>query len=95
MVNVRRLAGIAARDRGRARTAGSGVGVVTDHEQKQAAYAAKRKHATRLEQVPMVDYRVQFRDGREVIERVIGLSEVAAYHPDAVQITRCDWGGFY
>lgn len=62
---------------------------------KQAAYEAKRRHVTRAQAAATVEYRVTFRDGREITERVIGLSEIAAYHPDAVRIERMDWGGFY
>ena len=62
---------------------------------KQAAYEAKRRAATGLAAVPMVEYRIVFRDGTEKVERAIGLSQIAAYYPEAVQVTRCDWGGFY
>jgi hypothetical protein len=35
-------------------------------------------------------------DGSEKIERVIGLSQIAAYWPDAIKIERVDaCGGFY
>lgn len=67
---------------------------MTDDLAKQSAYEVKRRsrvpatHAT-------VEYRVTFRDGSEKIERVIGLSQIVAHWPHAVQITRCDWGGFY
>lgn len=62
---------------------------------KQASYEAKRRAVTGIAAVPTVEFRVVMRDGTEKIERVIGLSQVAAYWPDAVQITRCDWGGFW
>ena len=62
---------------------------------KQRAYEAKRREVTRLAAVPMVEFRIIFRDGSEKVERAIGLSQIAAYYPDACQITRCDWGGFY
>ena len=62
---------------------------------KQRAYEAKRREVTRMAAVPMVEFRIIFRDGTEKTERVIGFSQVAAYYPEAVQITRCDWGGFY
>ncbi len=46
--------------------------------------------------VPLIEYRIYLPDGREVIERVIGLSMVAAYHPDAIRVERVDaCGGFY
>ena len=60
--------------------------------EKQRAYEAKRATGLKPE---MVEYRVTMRDGTEKIERVIGLSEIAAYYPGAVQVTRTDWGGFY
>jgi len=63
--------------------------------EKQAAYEAKRRGSVPPTTHATVEYRVTFRDGTEKIERVIGLSEIVAYWPDAVQITRCDWGGFY
>ena len=63
--------------------------------EKQAAYEAKRRDVTGLAAVPMVEYRIIFRDGVEKTERAIGLSQIAAYYPDCVQVTRCDWGGFY
>jgi hypothetical protein len=62
-------------------------------EQKQAKYAASRPKL--VEAYPTIEYRVTMRDGTEKIERVIGLSQIAAYYPDAVQVTRTDWGGFY
>jgi hypothetical protein len=45
----------------------------------------------------MIEYRVFLPDGREVIERVIGLSMVAAYYPDAWKVERVDatTGGFW
>lgn len=67
---------------------------MTDDLTKQTAYEAKRRS-----RVPAThqtfEYRVILRGGTEKIERVIGLSEIAAYWPDAVQITRLDWGGFF
>jgi hypothetical protein len=69
---------------------------MSDHEAKQAAYAAKRPKLA--EQYPTIEYRVMFRDGSDRIERVIGMSQIAAYWPDAVQVTRLDWdgaGGFW
>lgn len=62
---------------------------------KQRAYEAKRRAATGMASVPMIEYCVTMPDGTEKTERAIGLSQVAAYYPEAVQITRCDWGGFY
>lgn len=62
-------------------------------EQKQAKYAASRPKLAPTHQT--FEFRVTMRDGTEKIERVIGLSEIAAYYPDAVQVTRTDWGGFY
>jgi hypothetical protein len=64
---------------------------------KQSAYEAKRRAATGLKAVPMIEYRVFLPDGREVIERVIGLSMVAAYYPDAWKVERVDatTGGFW
>jgi hypothetical protein len=65
-----------------------------DH--KQRTYAAKRAAVTGRTDVPLVEFRVYFADGREIIERVIGWSMVAAYHPDAIRIERVDaCGGFY
>ena len=60
---------------------------------KQAAYAAKR--AKLLPTYPTIEYRITFRDGTEKTERVVGPSQVVALYPDAVQITRTDWGGFW
>ena len=68
---------------------------MSDHQAKQAAYAAKRKHATRLEQVPMLDFRVVLPDGTERHERAIGLSQIAAYWPDAIRVERMDAAGFW
>ena len=50
---------------------------------KQAAYEAKRREVTGQPAVQKFTYRVTLPDGTEVIERVIGLSEIAAYYPQA------------
>ena len=64
-------------------------------EEKQANYAAKCAR-TGISAVPMIDYRVTLPDGAEKIERVIGLSQIAAYWPEAIKIERVDaCGGFY
>lgn len=64
-----------------------------NNEEKQRAYQAKRPKL--VPDYETVEYRVTMRDGTEKIERAIGLSQIAAYYPDAVQVTRTDWGGFY
>jgi len=65
------------------------------NEEKQAVYAAKRAR-TGMSAVPMIDYRVTLPDGTEKIERVIGLSQIAAYWPQAIKIERVNaCGGFY
>lgn len=61
--------------------------------EKQAAYAAKRPRLTPA--VPMVDYRIILRDGAERIERFPDMARAGAAYPEAAQITRCDFGGFY
>jgi hypothetical protein len=68
---------------------------VSDHEEKQRRYAAKRpklaepKYSTR-------EYRVTLPDGSERIERVIGLSQIAAYWPDAIRVELVEAvGGFW
>jgi len=64
-------------------------------EEKQANYAAKRAR-TGMSAVAMIDYRVTLPDGSEMIERVIGLSQIAAYWPEAIKIERVNaCGGFY
>ena len=70
---------------------------MTEHEAKQAAYAAKRAARFSADaKYPTVEYRVFLADGREFIERVIGLSQIAAYWPDAIKIERVDaCGGFW
>ncbi len=69
---------------------------MSDSKAKQDAYAAKRAAVTGRTDVPLVEYRIYLPDGREVIERVIGLSMVAAYHPDAWKVERVDRaGGFW
>ena len=68
---------------------------MSEHEAKQAAYAAKRATVTRAK-YPTVEYRVTLPDGSEKIERVIGLSQIAAYWPDAIKVERIDaCGGFW
>ena len=62
---------------------------------KQRAYEAKRREVTGMAAVPMVEFRIIFRDGTEKTERAIGLSQIAAYYPDCVQVSRCDWSGFW
>ena len=69
---------------------------MSDSKAKQDAYAARRAAVTGRTDVPLIEYRIYLPDGREIIERVIGLSMVAAYHPDAIRIERVDaCGGFY
>jgi hypothetical protein len=68
-------------------------GFMSDHERKQREYEAKRPKLT--EQYPTIAYRVFLPDGSEKIERAIGLSQIAAYYPDAVMIQRCDVAGFW
>ena len=68
---------------------------MSDAAAKQAAYAAQRAANTRLGGVPMVSYRVVLPDGTERLERVIGLSQIAAMWPEAVRVTRADFGGFW
>jgi hypothetical protein len=65
---------------------------VTDHLAKQAAYAAKRAQHTQAERYPTILYRVVLPDDSEKIERVIGLSQIAAYYPDAKRIERLNDG---
>jgi len=70
---------------------------MSDHDAKQAAYAAKRATVTRA-QYPTILYRVVLPDDSEKIERVIGLSQIAAYYPDAKRIERLsdgDKAGFW
>ena len=67
---------------------------MTDHEAKQAAYAAKRPKLA--EQYPTIEYRVFMPDGREFIERAIGMSVIVAHYPQAWRVERVDMsGGFY
>ena len=45
---------------------------------------------------PTIEYRVTLPDGRELTERVIGLSQIAALYPQAVRVERVSaGGGFY
>jgi len=68
---------------------------VTDHVRKQREYEAKRLKVAGA-QYQTVEYRVFLPDGTEKIERAIGLSQIAAYWPDAIKIERVDaCGGFY
>jgi hypothetical protein len=67
---------------------------VSEHEAKQAAYAAKRPKLA--EQYPTIEYRVFLPDGREFIERAIGMSVIVAHYPEAIKIERVDaMGGFW
>jgi hypothetical protein len=67
---------------------------MTDHQAKQAAYAAKRPKLA--EQYPTIEYRVFMPDGREFIERAIGMSVIVAHYPQAWRVERVDMsGGFY
>ncbi len=67
---------------------------MSEHEAKQAAYAAKRPKLA--EQYPTIEYRVFLPDGREFIERAIGLSVIVAHYPQAWRVERVDMsGGFY
>ncbi len=61
-------------------------GGMTNHCALQAAYAAKRRSVTGTATMDLRTYRVTLPDGREVIERCIGLSQVAAEHPAAVKV---------
>jgi len=70
---------------------------MTDAE-KQAIYAIYQAKRARvgMSTVAMIDYRVTLPDGSEMVERVIGLSQIAAYWPEAIKIERVDaCGGFY
>jgi hypothetical protein len=67
---------------------------MSEHERKQAAYAAKRPKLA--EQYPTIEYRVFLPDGREFIERAIGLSVIVAHYPQAWRVERVDAaGGFW
>lgn len=59
---------------------------MTDHAAKQAAYARKRQKLTGTTTMDLRTYRVTLPDGGEVIERCIGLSQVAAEHPTATKV---------
>lgn len=67
---------------------------MTDDLAKQRAYEAKRPKVG-AERYPTTEFRVVTRDGRERIERAIGLSQIEAHWPDWVRIERVDWGGFF
>lgn len=54
----------------------------------QAAYARKRQTHTGARTMELRTYRVVLADGREVVERCIGLSQVAALYPDARVVER-------
>ncbi len=60
---------------------------MSDHEVKRSKLA---------EQYPTIEYRVFMPDGREFIERAIGLSVIVAHYPQAWRVERVDMsGGFY
>lgn len=65
---------------------------MTDAATLQAAYAAKRAAHTGARTMGLRTYRVVLADGREVVERVIGLSQVAALYPDARVVERIGEG---
>jgi hypothetical protein len=68
---------------------------MTDHDAKQAAYAANRPKIANPK-YPTREYRVTLPDGSEKIERVIGLSQIAAYYPDAIRVELVEEvGGFW
>jgi len=54
--------------------------------EKQAAYAARRAAHTGAKPYTTHIYLVTLPDGTQVREQVIGLSQVAAYHPQAVRV---------
>jgi hypothetical protein len=56
----------------------------------QPAYAAKRTDTTGAATMEIRIYRVTLADGREVFERVVSLSQVAAAWPDAKTV---EWVG--
>lgn len=71
---------------------------MTDHEAKQAAYAAKRAAHTRgTRTLDLRIYRVTLPSGQQLEERCIGLSQVAAEHPEAVRVelVREERGAFW
>ena len=70
---------------------------MNDHEARQAVYAAQRRTVTGATTMPLRTYRVTLRDGSQFEERVIGLSQVAAAHPDAVTVewVRDEMGSFW
>lgn len=51
---------------------------------RQPAYAQKRRQERGVTQIPLRIYLVTYGDGSTVVERCIGLSQVAAEHPHAV-----------
>lgn len=63
---------------------------MNEHEAKQAAYALKRRQRAGVREIPLRVYVVTFGDGQQVTERCIGLSQVAAEHPDAVRVEWVD-----
>jgi|GEM_PF-2753044 hypothetical protein len=64
---------------------------------RQPAYVQKRRQNRGVTQIPLRIYLVTYGDGSTVVERCIGLSQVAAEHPHA---QRVEWigstvGGFW
>ncbi len=57
---------------------------------RQPAYAQKRRHTRGVTQIPLRIYLVTYGDGSTVVERCIGLSQVAAEHPHALRV---EWVG--
>ena len=69
---------------------------MTDHEAKQAAYAAKRRAATKAPAPPLVEIRIVFRHALDKIERHASLEAAAKAHPDAKRIeVVSENGGFW
>jgi hypothetical protein len=63
---------------------------MSDHDAKQRAYEAKRPKL--VEQYPTIEYRVFMPDGREFIERAIGMSVIVAHYPQAWRVERVSDG---
>ena len=59
---------------------------MSEHQARQARYQAKRQAVTGATKMDLRTYRVTLPDGSEVVERCIGLSQVAAEHPEAVKV---------